>query len=250
MAGHSKWKQIKRQKGAADAKRGQVFTKLAREITVAARLGLPDPEANFRLRIAIQKARAENMPNENIKRAIERAGGGGEGDNWDEIYYEGYGPSGMAVMVKALTDNRNRTVGEVRAVFTRAGGSLGESGSVGYLFDQVGLITVNAEGADPDEISLQAIDAGAEDIRTDGEEGAIEIVTAPSELKLVQDALAEQGLKIEDAQITMQPKAPLSLSEEDQVKGMRLIERLEDLDDVQEVYTNLEISDDVLAQVE
>ena len=249
MAGHSKWKQIKRQKGVTDAKRGQAFTKLAREITVAARLGIPDPDANFRLRIAIQKARAENMPNDNIKRAIDRAAGGGEGDNWEEIFYEGYGPSGIAVMIKALSDNRNRTVGEIRAVFTRAGGSLGESGSVGYLFDQVGLITVNADGADTDELTLLAIDAGAEDIRTDSEEGIIEVITAPSELKVVQDALAAQGLKIEDAQITMQPKAALALGEEDQVKGMRLIERLEDLDDVQEVYTNLEISDDVLAQV-
>jgi YebC/PmpR family DNA-binding regulatory protein len=249
MAGHSKWKQIKRAKGVTDAKRGQAFTKLAREITVAARLGIPDPDANFRLRIAIQKARAENMPNDNIKRALDRASGGGEGENWDEIFYEGYGPSGIAVMIKALSDNRNRTVGEIRAVFTRAGGSLGESGSVGYLFDQVGLITVDAAGADVDELTLLAIDAGAEDIRTDGEEGMIEVITAPSELKVVQDALAAQGLKIEDAQITMQPKAPLALSEEDQVKGMRLIERLEDLDDVQEVYTNLEISDEVLAQV-
>jgi YebC/PmpR family DNA-binding regulatory protein len=249
MAGHSKWKQIKRAKGVTDAKRGQAFTKLAREITVAARLGIPDPDANFRLRIAIQKARAENMPNDNIKRALDRASGGGEGENWDEIFYEGYGPSGIAVMIKALSGNRNRTVGEIRAVFTRAGGSLGESGSVGYLFDQVGLITVDAAGADADELTLLAIDAGAEDIRTDGEEGMLEVITAPSELKVVQDALAAQGLKIEDAQITMQPKAPLALSEEDQVKGMRLIERLEDLDDVQEVYTNLEISDDVLAQV-
>jgi YebC/PmpR family DNA-binding regulatory protein len=249
MAGHSKWKQIKRQKGAADAKRGQLFTKLAREITVAARLGIPDPDANFRLRIAVQKARAENMPNDNIKRAIDRAAGGGEADNYDEIYYEGYGPSGMAVMVKALTDNRNRTVGEVRAVFTRAGGSLGESGSVGYLFDQIGLITVNADGADPDEVALMAIDAGAEDIRTDGEDGALEVVTAPTALKAVQDALVAQGLKVEDAQITMQPKTLLSLDEADTLKGLRLIERLEDLDDVQEVYTNLDISDEVLAQV-
>jgi YebC/PmpR family DNA-binding regulatory protein len=224
MAGHSKWKQIKRAKGVTDAKRGQAFTKLAREITVAARLGIPDPDANFRLRIAIQKARAE-------------------------IYYEGYGPNGIAVMLKTLTDNRNRTVGEIRAVFTRAGGALGESGSVGYLFDQVGLITVNTGGADVDELSLMAIDAGAEDIRTDGEDGTMEIVTAPTELKVVQDALAAQGLTIEDAQLTMQPKATLALAEEIQVKGMRLIERLEDLDDVQEVYTNLEISDEVMAQV-
>lgn len=250
MAGHSKWKQIKRQKGVADAKRGQVFTKIAREITVAARLGVPDPDANFRLRIAIQKARAENMPNENIKRAIERAGSDSGGDSFDEIYYEGYGPSGMAVMIKALTDNRNRTVGEVRAVLTRAGGSLGESGSVGFLFDQVGVITVKTNGADPDELSLGAIDAGAQDIRTEGvEEGTIEVLTAPTELKLVQDALEAQKLEIDDAQISMQPKTMLALDESDTLKGMRLIERLEDLDDVQEVYTNLEISDDVLAQV-
>ncbi|MFN8538995.1 MAG: YebC/PmpR family DNA-binding transcriptional regulator [Thermomicrobiales bacterium] len=173
MAGHSKWKQIKRAKGVTDAKRGQAFTKLAREITVAARLGLPDPDANFRLRIAIQKARAENMPNDNIKRAIDRAAGNGDADNFDEIYYEGYGPNGIAVMLKTLTDNRNRTVGEIRAVFTRAGGALGESGSVGYLFDQVGLITVNTGRADIDELSLMAIDAGAEDIRTDGDEETI-----------------------------------------------------------------------------
>lgn len=250
MAGHSKWKQIKRQKGVTDAKRGQVFTKIAREITVAARLGVPDPDANFRLRMAIQKARAENMPNENIKRALDRAGSDSGGDNFDEIYYEGYGPSGMAVMVKALTDNRNRTVGEVRFVFTRAGGSLGESGSVGYLFDQIGLITVKTNDADIDELSLGAIDAGAEDIRTDGaEDGTIEIITAPAELKLVQDALEAQGLEIEDAQISMQPKALLTLDESDTLKGLRLIERLEELDDVQEVYYNLEVSDDILAQV-
>jgi YebC/PmpR family DNA-binding regulatory protein len=252
MAGHSKWKQIKRQKGAADAKRGQVFTKIAREITVAAKLGVPDPDANFRLRIAIQKARAENMPNENIKRAIDRASSEGGGDNFDEIYYEGYGPSGMAVMIKALTDNRNRTVGEIRAVLTRANGSLGESGSVGFLFDQVGLIILKTNGADPDELSLQAIDAGAEDIRTDGaeeEDGSIEVITAPSELKAVQDALEAQGIQVEDAQITMQPKTLLTLEEADTLKGVRLIERLEDLDDVQEVYTNLEVSDEVLAQV-
>ena len=247
MSGHSKWSTIKRQKGAADAKRGQLFTKLAREITVAARLGGADPDGNVRLRIAVQKARTENMPNENIKRAIERATSEAGGDNYDEIYYEGFGPGGTAVMVKALTDNRNRTVGEVRAVFTRAGGSLGESGSVGYLFDQLGLITVDVNGADPDELALLAIDAGAEDIRT--EDGAVEVVTAPTELKLVQDALAERGVKIEDAAITMQPKATLALDEAETLKGVRLLERLEDLDDVQEVYSNLEIPDEILAQV-
>ena len=248
MAGHSKWKQIKRQKGVADAKRGQLFTKIAREITVAARLGGPDPDANFRLRIAVQKARIENMPNENIKRAIERATSDGGGANFDELYYEGFGPGGTAVMVKALTDNRNRTVGEVRSVFSRSAGTLGESGSVGYLFDQLGLITVDAAGADPEELALLAIDAGAEDIKT--EDGTVEIYTAPTELKAVQDALAASGVQIEDATITMLPKTTLSLDEAETLKGVRLLERLEELDDVQEVYSNLEIPDEVLAQVE
>ena len=247
MAGHSKWAQIKRQKGVADARRGQLFTKLAREISVAAKLGGGDPDANFRLRMAIQKARAENMPNDNIKRAIDRATSDAGGDHYDEIYYEGFGPGGAAIMVKALTDNRNRTVGEVRAVFTRAGGNLGETGSVNYLFDQLGVITINADGADPDELALQAIDAGAEDIKT--ADGAVEVYTAPTALKAVQDALGEQGLQVEDAAITMQPKATVSLGEEETIKVVRLMERLEDLDDVQEVYTNVEISDEVLAQV-
>jgi YebC/PmpR family DNA-binding regulatory protein len=187
------------------------------------------------------------MPNDNIKRAIDRATSDAGGDHYDEIYYEGFGPGGAAIMVKALTDNRNRTVGEVRAVFTRAGGNLGETGSVNYLFDQLGVITINADGADPDELALQAIDAGAEDIKT--ADGAVEVYTAPTALKAVQDALGAQGLQVEDAAITMQPKAMVSLSEEETIKVVRLMERLEDLDDVQEVYTNVEISDEVLAQV-
>lgn len=249
MAGHSKWKQIKRAKGVTDAKRGQTFTKIAREITVAARLGLPDPDSNFRLRIAIQKARAENMPNDNIKRAIDRATSEGGGGNYDEIFYEGFGPGGAAIMIKALTDNRNRTVGEVRAVFTRGGGSFGESGSVNYLFDQIGLITVDPNGADPDELALAAIDAGAEDLRTDGEDGTVEVVTAPTDLKVVQDALTAAGYEVADAAITLQPKTTLALGDDDTLKNLRLVERLEDLDDVQEVYSNLEVGDEVLAQV-
>jgi len=189
---------------------------------------LPDPDSNFRLRIAIQKARAENMPNENIKRALDRAGSEGGGGNYDEIYYEGYGPNGIALIVKALTDNRNRTVGEVRAVFTRGGGTMGESGSVAFLFDQVGQITVKTKGADVDELTLQAIDAGAQDIRTDNaeaeEDPSIDVITVPTELKM-------------------------ALPEADTLKAMRLIERLEDLDDVQEVYSNLEVSEEIMAQV-
>ncbi|HEU5327972.1 MAG: YebC/PmpR family DNA-binding transcriptional regulator [Thermomicrobiales bacterium] len=249
MAGHSKWKQIRRQKGVTDARRGQLFTKIAREITVAAKLGGPDPDANFRLRIAVQKARTENMPNDNIKRAIDRATSDAGGDHYDELNYEGFGPSGAGIIVKALTDNRNRTVGEVRAVFTRGGGNLGENGSVSYLFDQIGVVAVKAEGVDADELALAAIDAGAEDFRPVNDDGNLEIVTAPTDVKAVQDALAAAGYEIEDAQITMQPKTTITLDEADTLKVVRLLERLEDLDDVQEVYTNVEISDDVLAQV-
>lgn len=244
MAGHSKWKQIKLKKGVADARRGQAFTKLAREITVAAKMAGPDPDSNFRLRLAIQKARAENMPNDNIKRALERANAEGGGENYDELYYEGYGPDGAAIMVKALTDNRNRTVGEIRAVFTRAGGNLGESGSVNFLFDQLGVVTVSPNGEDVDELMLQAIDAGAQDVRA--EDGAVAVFTDPAELKRVQDALTANGLHVEDAAITMQPKATVQLPDETAMKVVRLLERLEDLDDVQEVYSNVDISDDVL----
>ena len=247
MSGHSKWSTIKRKKGAEDAKRGQLFTKLAREITVAARSGLPDPEANPRLRIAVQKARAEAMPKDNIDRAIERASGGAGGDNVDEIYYEGYGPGGTALMILAMTDNRNRTVSEVRAVLTRAGGTLGENGSVGWMFDQVGYIRVSPSDADPDEVALVAIDAGASDVQI--EDGAVEVYTDVADLHRVQEALSEAGYDVETAELTMRPKTMLSPEADVAVKAIRLLERLEDLDDVQQVYSNLDISDEVLAQV-
>src|SRR5687767_8212872 len=198
MSGHSKWSTIKRKKGAADAKRGQIFTKLAREITVAARQGIPDPDSNVRLRLAVQKARGENMPKENIDRAIERAAGGEGGANYDEIFYEGYGPGGTALMIQAQTDNRNRTVGEVRAVLTRAGGTLGESGSVGWMFDQVGYISLEVGAHDPDEIELNAIDAGAVDVQA--EDGVVEVYTEPQDLHRVQEALAGSGYAIESAE--------------------------------------------------
>ncbi len=247
MSGHSKWSTIKRKKGAADAKRGQLFTKLAREISVAARSGLPDPDANFRLRLAVEKARSENMPKENIDRAIQRAAGAGSGDNFDEVYYEGYGPGGTALMIQAMTDNRNRTVGEVRAVLTRAGGTLGESGSVGWMFDHVGSITLSADGHDPDEIGLVAIDAGASDVLT--EDGTVEITTEVQDLARVRDALIEAGFQVESADLTMQPKTVLTPEPDVAVKTIRLLERLEDLEDVQQVYSNLDVSDEVLAQV-
>jgi YebC/PmpR family DNA-binding regulatory protein len=245
MSGHSKWSTIKRQKGAADAKRGQLFTKLAREIAVAAREGLPDPDANFRLRIAVDRARAANMPKDNIERAIERASGSGSGDNFDEVIYEGYGPGGTAIMIQTMTDNRNRTVGEVRALLTRAGGSLGESGSVAWMFDHVGLIELEPNGTDPDELALIAIDAGASDVQV--EDGSVAVYTETQDLHKVGQSLKEAGFEPASAQLTMRPKTVLSPEPDVAIKTIRLVEKLEDLDDVQEVFTNLEITDDVLA---
>jgi YebC/PmpR family DNA-binding regulatory protein len=245
MSGHSKWSTIKRQKGAADAKRGQLFTKLAREISIAARQGLPDPDANTRLRLAVDRARAANMPKDNIERAIQRAAGAGASDQYEEIFYEGYGPGGAAIMIQAQTDNRNRTVGEVRAVLTRAGGTLGENGSVGWMFDQMGVIEVPIGNADPDEVSLVAIDAGASDLES--EDGLIVVYTEPAELHRVREALTAAGHEVEAAQLTMRPKTLTAPEPEAAVKVIRLVEKLEDLDDVQEVFTNIDITDDVLA---
>ena len=247
MSGHSKWSTIKRKKGAADAKRGQLFTKLAREIAIAARDGLPDPDANFRLRLAVEKARSENMPKENIDRAIQKAAGGTGGDHFDEIFYEGYGPGGTALMIQAMTDNRNRTVGEIRALLTRSGGTLGENGSVSWMFDQVGLIAAPTDGHDSDDIALVAIDAGASDVQI--EDGMVEVYTEVADLARVRDALSGAGYDIESAELTMKPKTLLTPEPDVAVKTIRLLERLEDLDDVQQVYSNLDVSDEVLAQV-
>jgi YebC/PmpR family DNA-binding regulatory protein len=246
MSGHSKWSTIKRQKGAADAKRGQLFTKLAREITVAARAGLPDPDSNPRLRLAVQRARSSSMPKDNIDRAIERGSGESGGDNYDELFYEGYGPGGTALMIYALTDNRNRTVGEVRAVMSRAGGTLGEAGSVGWMFDQVGQIIVEVEGDRADELSMAAIDAGASDVIV--ADSVVEIYTDSSDLHRVQESIAATGYEIENAELIMRPKTMVDLDLDVATKVLRLVDRLEDLDDVQTVYSNLEVSDDLLAE--
>lgn len=249
MSGHSKWSTIKRKKGAADAKRGQLFTKLSREITVAAKEGGGDAETNFRLRLAVQKARLENMPLDNIQRAIQRgAGAGAEGGaNYDEVVYEGYGPNGVAMLVQTLTDNRNRTVAEVRAAFTKAGGSLGESGSVGWMFDPKGLIVIDPQhGQNADEITLAAIDAGAEDVEANTDDDGddhIEVVTGFEDLKAVQDALTAQGYHIASAERTMVPKTLMALDDKGIESGLRLMDRLEELDDVQTVYTNIDLSE-------
>jgi YebC/PmpR family DNA-binding regulatory protein len=245
VSGHSKWSQIKRQKGAADAKRGQLFTKLGREITVAAREGGPDPDANARLRLAVQRAREANMPMDTIDRAIKRVVGG-EGAALEEVVYEGYGPNGAAILIEAMTDNRNRTVAEIRNVFTRGGGSLGESGCVAWLFDSRGIITVQPNGADPDDVALKAIDAGADDFRVD--EDGIEIYTEPGQLDAVRAALEQERLKVNGAETAMVPKTTLELEPKDTVTVLKLMERLEELDDVQRVYSNLELSEEALKE--
>lgn len=247
MSGHSKWSTIKRAKGASDAKRGQLFTKLAREITVAARSGIPDPEANGRLRLAVQRARAENMPKDNIERAIERAVSGGSGDNYDEVTYEAFLPGGIALMVAAQTDNRNRTVSEVRAAVTRGGGNVGADGSVAWMFDNVGQIVVKTGSMDPDDVALLAIDAGATEFETD--DGSAVIFTEPTDLHKVQEALTSAGLETESAELVMKAKDLITVEPDQAVKIIRLIEKLEDLDDVSNVYSNLEVTDEVFAQV-
>jgi YebC/PmpR family DNA-binding regulatory protein len=245
MSGHSKWATIKRAKGANDAKRGALFTKLSREIIIAAKQGGPDPSANFKLRLAIQKAKANNVPNDNIERAIAKAAGAGADEHLEEVVYEGYGPGGSAILVSTLTDNKNRTVSEVRHQFTRAGGNLGEAGSVAWQFDAKGLISILLEGADPDEVALAAIDAGAEDVDIDHE--AVEVRTDPSSLEPVRKALESGGFTIEHADFAMVPKTTIELDDRAAHQAMRLIEGLEDLEDVQRVYSNADFSEEAIA---
>ncbi|HEY8173251.1 MAG TPA: YebC/PmpR family DNA-binding transcriptional regulator [Dehalococcoidia bacterium] len=245
MSGHSKWSTIKRQKGLADAQRGQIFTKLSKEIIMAAKAGGGDPSANLRLRLAVQKARENNMPSDNIDRAIKRAVGGVEGADLHEIIYEGFGPGGTAVIVEVATENRNRTVAEVRNVFARSGGNLGETGSVAWNFDSRGVISLAPDGKDPDDVALHAIDAGAEDVQVSDD--TIEIYTQPSDLENVKKALEDNGIAVASAENARVPKTTVQLDEKDAVQTLRLVEKLEALDDVQKVYFNAEFSDDVLA---
>ncbi len=244
MSGHSKWAQIKRQKGAADAKRGQVFTKLAREITVAARQGDSDPAANPRLRLAVQRARDNNMPIDNIERAIKRASGSTEAANLVEMTLEAYGPGGTAILLQALTDNKNRTVGEVRNVFSRADCSLGESGCVTWMFEPKGVIVVEAAGVDSEELALVAIDAGADDVKIEG--SAVEIHTQPQEMEEVRKALEGQGIAVSSAELLQVPTTMITLDEKSALQSLRLLDKLEELDDVQHVFTNADFPEDVL----
>jgi YebC/PmpR family DNA-binding regulatory protein len=244
MSGHSKWSTIKRQKGVADARRGQLFTKLAREIIVAVREGGDNPEGNYRLRLVIQKARDNNMPMDNIERAIKRGSGHAEGAALVEMTLEGYGPSGVAILVQALSDNRNRTLQEVRNIFTRNGGNLGEAGCVAWLFDSKGVITVETNARDAEELALQAIDAGADDVRIEKE--YIDIYTKPAELEKVRETLDRQNIAVASAELSMVPKSTIELEEKSALQTLKMLDRLEELDEVQNVSSNADFSDAIL----
>ncbi len=244
MSGHSKWSSIKHKKGAADTKRGKLFSKLSRAITVAAKEGGPDPTGNATLATAIQKAKDNSMPKDNIERAIQRGAGGGDGEIYETITYEGYGPAGVAVLVEAMTDNRNRTAAEVRNIFNRNNGKLGETGSVAWMFERKGSIVVDANKVDEDQLMSAAIDAGAEDVSQD--ESTYEIVTEPAGFMPVRAALAEAGIDFESAELAMLPKNTIKLEQSDAKKILRLMDALEDNDDVQEVHANFDISEEVL----
>jgi YebC/PmpR family DNA-binding regulatory protein len=247
MSGHSKWSQIKRQKGVTDARRGQLFTKLVREIISAVREGGSDPEHNFRLRLAIQKCRDSNMPLDNIERAIRRAAGEGAGTNLAEASFEGYGPGGVAILLQVLTDNRNRTLQEIRNIFARGGGSLGEAGSVSWLFEPKGVITVETNQIDAEEIALWAIDAGAEDVKI--EKGYLEVHTEPDKLETLRRALEQKNWPIISAEVSMIPKTTLKLEEHEAWRALKLLDRLEELDEVQRVFSNVDFSEEVLEKL-
>src|SRR5690625_2380670 len=243
MAGHSKWHNIQRRKGAQDAKRGKIFMRHAKFIYTAAKEGGGDPEMNPALRLAIEKAKADNMPNDNIERAIKKATGTLDGASFEEVTYEGYGPSGIAVIVHVLTDNRNRTASEVRHAFSKHGGNLGESGCVSFMFDRKGYIVIvdENETIDEDELTLEAIDAGAEDIEVN--EHVYEIYTNPKDFEQVQTHLQKQGYSIEEAEITLIPQTYSELSKDQEEKTLQLIDTLEDNEDVQDVYHNLKVKE-------
>ena len=248
MAGHSKWAQIKRKKGATDAKRGQLFSKLARAIIVAARDGGPDPAGNLTLQNAIEKAKEASMPKENIERAIARgAGPAADGSAYETVTYEGYGPAGVALYVEALTDNRNRTAAEVRHIFSKSDGSLAESGAVAWLFERRGIVLVDGD-ADEDELTLAAADGGADDIATDG--SSYTVVSAPEKLASVRDAIQAAGIEVESAELTLVPTTTIELEDEsDAKKVLRLMDALEENDDVQDVHANFDIPERVLESV-
>ena len=243
MSGHSKWANIKHKKGKADALRGKITTKISREITIAVRMGGADPTGNMKLKLALSKAKANNIPKDNIQRTIQKGAGALEGQSFEEITYEGYGPAGVAMMVSCLTDNRNRTAADVRHVFSKYGGNLGATGCVGYMFQQKGVFAVSKEtGVEEDDLMMIALEAGAEDIKN--EEEGFEIVTTPDAFDDVEKALADAGIEVEMAEITMIPDTMAELSAEDAERVQKMLDVLEDLDDVQDVYHNADLPED------
>lgn len=249
MAGHSKWAQIKHKKAHVDAKRGKMFSKIVKEIAVAARLGGGDPEGNPRLRTVIDKAKEVNMPHDNIKRAIQKGTGELPGASYEDVTYEGYGPGGVAVMIEVLTDNKNRTVSEVRHVMSKSGGSLGEAGCVSWLFEKKGYILVDKKGVDEESLLNKALESGAEDLKNDPGEDNYEIITHPEDTNRVKEELLSRGVMVEVAEITMIPKSTVPLDEQFAAQVIRLMDALEDLDDVQNVYANFDIPDAVLQKI-
>ena len=245
MAGHSKWANIKHRKGAQDKKRGKIFTRLIREVTVAAGMGGGDPNANPRLRLAIDKARAENLPKDTIERAIKRGSGEIDGEAYEEIRYEGYGVGGAAVIVDCLSDNRNRTAADVRHAFSKYGGNLGSDGSVAFLFDHCGVISF-PDGCDEDAIMECALEAGAEDV-VNNEDGTIDVITRPAEFESVRDAMIAAGQTPDSAEVTMRPTTTAELDEDQAGTVLKMLEALEELDDVQDVYSNADFSEEVIA---
>ena len=244
MSGHSKWSTIKHKKGAADAKRGKIFTKLIKEITVAARAGGGDIDANPRLRTAVAAAKSENMPKDNIERAIKKGTGELEGVNYEESIYEGYGPGGAAVLVESLTDNKNRTVADIRSIFGKNNGNLGENGCVAWMFDQKGYIAIESKSVDEEVLMETALDAGAEDIREDN--GNFEVITAPGDFETVKEAIDKASIAHIVAEVTMLPQTTTNLAGKEAEQMVRLMEMLEDCDDVQKVYTNADIPEDIV----
>lgn len=244
MSGHSKWANIKHRKGAQDAKKGKIFTKIAKELTIAAKLGGGIPDMNPRLRMALDKAKSANMPKDNVERAIKKGTGEGNDANYYEVTYEGYGPGGAAIMVSALTDNKNRTVADVRSTLTKRGGSMGEAGCVAWMFEKKGVINILKENAKEDFVMELAINVGAEDVEVTDD--GYEIISEPENYYTIKEELEKNNIQIEYSEITMRPKTTVELKGEDAKKAMTLVEMLEDLDDVQDVYTNFDIDDDEL----
>lgn len=251
MSGHSKWANIKHKKARADAQKGQAFTKIGRELVVAAKAGGSDPANNFRLKLVIEKAKAVNIPNDNIQRAIQKGAGSGEGENYEELRYEGYAPGGVAVMVNILTDNRNRTAGEMRHIFSKNGGNLGETGCVSWMFKEKGQLSISREGLkmDEDEFLMLALDTGAEDVET--EEESFQVYTDPADMENVRQALIDQGMAVEDAAVNLIPENKIEIADSDQAsKIIKLIDALDEHDDVQGVFTNFELAEAIVTEFE